>query len=77
MSKSDVYGMLFSCMGEAWEWAYDKPENAIAYFDGLWTMADRVASLIGNENLHLYTGLENCKLDDLSVFSRLGKEVST
>ena len=42
MNKSDVYELLYSCMGECWEWAYDKPENAVAYFDGLWTMAEKV-----------------------------------
>lgn len=42
MDRSDVYEMLFQCMGECWEWAYSKPENAVAYFDGLWTMAEKV-----------------------------------
>ena len=42
MNKSDVYELLHNCMGECWEWAYDRPESAVAYFDGLWTMAEKV-----------------------------------
>lgn len=77
MDRSDVYKMLFQCMGECWEWAYDKPENAVAYFDGLWTMADKVANRIGSEAVTLYTGLENLNEADLKRFGTLGKEAST
>jgi len=39
MSKEKVYETLYKVMGDCWEWAYDKPEHAVAYLDGLWTMA--------------------------------------
>ena len=53
MSKEKVYEMLYKAMGECWEWAYDKPENAVAYFDGLWTMAEKVVEQMEKE-------CENC-----------------
>ena len=30
MTESKVYELLHELMGECWEWAYDKPENAYA-----------------------------------------------
>lgn len=50
MSKEKVYEMLYKAMGECWEWAYGKPENAVAYFDGLWTTAEKVVEQMERED---------------------------
>ena len=75
MNKEKVYEMLYKAMSECWEWAYDKPENAIAYIDGLWTMADRVAKKL-EANVDFVINPRECTEEDLRCFSNLAKEVS-
>lgn len=49
MSKEKIYETLYKVIGDCWEWAYDKPENTVAYFDGLWTMANNMIETISVE----------------------------
>ena len=60
MTESKVYELLHELMGECWEWAYDKPENAVSYFDGAYSMAQKVI-----ENLEPYFELKVTPKSDI------------
>ena len=69
-------------MSECWEWAYDKPENAVAYFDGAYTMAQKVIEALDFPDEISFTpdGItykKNCVSRVQTLFNPLGKEVST
>ena len=46
MSKLEICDMFFENLNEAWEWAYDKPEHAIAFIDGMFVMAQKMIEKI-------------------------------
>ena len=82
MTESKVYELLHELIGECWEWAYDKPENAVAYFDGAYTMAQKVIEnlepdfeLEATPNGLIFRKLHSIAYTD--CFNGKGKEVST
>lgn len=82
MTESKIYELFTELMSECWEWAYDHPERAVAYYDGAYTMALKII-----ENLDEYDKLtltqggvvfEKARvLPDLKPPKFIGKEVST
>ena len=82
MTESKVYELFHALFTESWEWAYDNPKEAIAYYDGAHTMAQKVIEALDFPDEISFTpdGImykKNCLKPCTDAFNPLGKEVST
>lgn len=82
MTESKVYELFTELMSECWEWAYDHPDRAVAYYDGAYTMAQKVIEALDLPDEISFTpdGImykKNCVKPCTDAFNPLGKEVST
>ena len=82
MTESKVYELLHELMGECWEWAYDHPDRAVAYYDGAYTMALKIIENLDEYDKFTLTqdGIVSENARVLQCFKPpkfIGKEVST